>query len=164
MAGGSRRKLEAHGSQTCFPREGDAGHRAVLRPAEPAAYLSHGVHKSIHGPLEVSTPSLETDFLGPEMNRHTPQDSPDSATRGPQGNFHMADATQHPNNERLEKTPILAYDERTITRTHLPMTAPHFGCAKRCFAFHLSSTFLAMVCVELQCVARPLHIISTILR
>ena len=93
-----------------------AGHIIVARCAQ-IAHLFDVVSFSIHGPLEVSTPSLETDFLGPEMNRHTPQDSPDSATRGPQGNFHMADATQHPNNERLEKP---QYWHKTAQRSHEP--------------------------------------------
>ena len=58
-----------------------------------------------------------TGLLGPEITPQMPQDSLDSATRGPQGNFHMADATQHPNNERLEKP---QYWHKTAQRSHEP--------------------------------------------
>ena len=34
-----------------------------------------------------------TSLLGPEMNPHTPEDSPDSATRGPQGNSGRSHST-----------------------------------------------------------------------
>ena len=137
---------EVRGSQICFLREVDAGDRAVLRTAEPATYMSHGVHKPptfsmsncsrFMGPWR--SPCLPRN--GPHGARNEPPDAPGqprlSHERAPREFPYGRRHSTPPYNERLEKPP---YWHKTAQRSHEPTSQwpLHSLYSMRCVAVHV---------------------------